>query len=152
MAGSSGRLIRVERIDAFLTPSAPHVPVILCHLEGDKQFALYYVPYEIVLALNRYLNSFEEPSTAQRESIFDLLTSFTSFIDEIKRTLIRVVIDELNKETMLYTATAEFSVGRTVVRRKMIPSHAIFLAVITDKPIYVSEALVEHQEYMSQLK
>lgn len=149
MAREGDRLFKVERIDAFLTPSAPHVPVILCHLEGDRQFALYYVPYEIVAALNRTLNS-AEGAPAQRESIFDLLSSFTSFLEDVRHTLMRVVINELNKETMLYTATAEFSVGGTIVRRRMIPSHAIFLAVISGKPIYVAESLVKHQEYMDQ--
>ncbi len=135
-------LLKVEKVDAFISPSTPHVPVIALQLENGEQFILYYVPYEIVLSINRLE---ENHSDSSRESLFDILPHFTSFIDELDKSLVRVIINELNPETMLYTAIAEFNINNLIIHRRMIPSHAIYLAMLANKPIYVDRDLVRHQ-------
>jgi len=143
------RLVRVEHVEAFVTPAPPHVPVISCHLENGKMFTLYYVPPDIVLAINKLQDSgYAEPG--DRESIFELLLSFNKILEELGSFVDRVIINELDRETYLYTATLELRLDSIRIRRRMIPSHAIYLALVSGKPIYVDERLVEEQERMER--
>uniref|UniRef100_A0A7J3ZKR7 BFN domain-containing protein n=1 Tax=Fervidicoccus fontis TaxID=683846 RepID=A0A7J3ZKR7_9CREN len=140
--------LRVIDIEAFVAPGTPGVPVIVLHLEGGLNLTLYHVPYEIVEAINNAKGidlSISGVIGKDRESIFDILV----FHDDLRNTLTSdlsyVVVDELDTETMLFTARAVFSNGNTRVERRMIPSHAVFLAYISDKPIYVKRDLAEGQ-------
>ncbi len=142
-------LLKVEHVDAMISPQQPNIPVIVLTLEDGRNFTLYYVPYEIVLAINK-INSAEEGqpiiSPNQRESIFEVFLDFRDVLEPLSKQLLRVVINEIDYNTMLYTATVEFDLGGIIMRRKMIPSHAIYLALLLRKPIYVSKRLVDEQE------
>ncbi|MCE4599882.1 MAG: DUF151 domain-containing protein [Desulfurococcales archaeon] len=109
-------------------------------LEDGRVFTLVNIPYEVAEAIKLY-NHGEPPP--RRQSLFSLLMNHEEFIDAVARTLKRVVVDELDRETNLYTATVEFSEDGLSLNVKMIPSHAIYLALITGKPVYVAEDLVE---------
>ena len=109
-------------------------------LEDGRSFVLVNIPYEVAEAIRVYNNGVEPP---RRQSIFSLLLNHEEFKDVIGRGLKRIIIDELDYETGLYTATVEFEDEGITLRVKMIPSHAIYLALISGKPIYVSERLVE---------
>jgi len=50
---------------------------------------------------------------------------------------------------MLYTATMEIKIDGAIVRRRMIPSHAIYLALLSNSDIYILDDLVKQQEEMS---
>ncbi len=139
-----GRLVKVVSVESFITPAPPHVPVISCNLEDGRQFVLYYVPLEITIAINKLLG-YGYLEDMHRESVFELLPTFDNIVRELDNTIERVVIDELDRETYLYTATLELRAGSVKIKRKMIPSHAIYLALLTNKPIYVDEELVEQQ-------
>ncbi len=140
-------LIRVERVDAFVIPTQPYVPVISCTLEDGRQFNLYYVPLEIVVAINKLLG---ENYDIDRESIFDVLPMIGPAVKELEKTVSRVIIDELDYSTFLYSATLEIRADGAIIKKKMIPSHAIYLALLTHKPIYVAAELVEQQEELSK--
>jgi len=140
------KMVKVVRVEAFLMPTPPYVPVITCHLEDGRQFILYYVPYEIVVAINRIQG---EKYDIERESVFDVLPMVTGDLrDKLKGRIKAVYIDYLNKETMLYTATMEIKIDGAIVRRKMIPSHAIYLALLSNSDIYILDELIKHQEEM----
>ena len=142
-----GKMIKVVRVEAFLMPTPPYVPVITCHLEDGRQFTLYYVPYEIVIAINRIQG---EKYDVERESVFDVLPMVTGDLkDKLKNRIKAVYIDYLNKETMLYTATMEIKIDGAIVRRRTIPSHAIYLALLSNSDIYILDDLVKQQEEMS---
>ncbi len=146
-------LLKVEQVDAMLSPNPPNIPVIILTLEDGRSFTLYYVPYEIVVAINKLQKEKEgEPvfDVNQRESIFEIFLDFRSLLEPLAKQLVRIVIDEIDYSTMLYTATAEFDLGGIVMKRKMIPSHAIYLALLLGKPIYVSKRLVDEQEAMRE--
>ena len=141
-------MVRVVKIEAFLMPTPPYTPVISCHLEDGRQFNLYYVPYEIVIAINRIQG---EDYEVDRESLFDVLPMIASeFKDVLKARIKAVYIDGLNRKTMLYSATMEIKVDGAIIKRKMIPSHAIYLALLTNSEVYVAEELVKHQEEPSR--
>ncbi|MEB3756823.1 MAG: DUF151 domain-containing protein [Desulfurococcales archaeon] len=121
-----------------------YVGVINLFLENGKTFTMYYVPLEIVSALNQMENEeFAEEYIVKRESLFDLLPQLEFFKDSARRTVKRVIIDSLDESSGLYTATLELTFDTVTIQKKMIPSHAIFLARISNKPIYVHKSLVE---------
>ena len=140
-------LLRVRRVEAFIMPTPPHVPVITCHLEDGRQFNLYYVPLEIVIAINRMQGGDYD---VDRESVFDILPALKDELTFLSRRIGNVYIDSIDYETMLYSATVEIKANGLTLRRRMIPSHAVFLALMFDKPIYVKDELVKYQEYLEK--
>ena len=147
-AGIGRGYSRVVSVDAFVAPGNPNVPVLVLHLEDGLDLTLYYVPFEIVEAINSYQGvdiSIENVIGSDRESIFDLLVSHDDLRNVLTDDLAYVVIDELDNNTMLFTARVVFSNGKMKVERRMIPSHAVFLAYISGKPIYVKRELAQQQ-------
>ncbi len=144
----TGEYLKVVDIEALIAPGDPGVPIILLHLEEGLSLTLYYVPFEIVEAINRVKgidSSLEGVVGEDRESIYDILAQHEDFARILTDDLAYVVIDELNPDTMLFTARAVFSNGFTKIERRMIPSHAVFLAFISNKPIYVLRRLALEQ-------
>ncbi len=154
-------LIRVYDVDAAITfveaiidgvaYPMPERTLIICRLEDGREFKLYSVPIEIVEMI-RKIKGYETYSETElkddRETLYDILISTPGALEELGKHLRRVVIDSINPETYTYSASAEFGDGNTVIRRKMIPSHAILMAMITHKPIFVRKILVDQQENM----
>jgi len=142
-------LLEVRDVNAMIVPSpvlgAP-MPVLVLELEDGREFTLYHVPYEIVRALNNLRSGSD--SLGGRESIFDVFASMKDLVEELGKSLESVVVDELDYNTGLYTAKAYFRLGGLQMMRRMIPSHAIFLAVLFGRPIYVSRRLVDAQAEM----
>jgi len=140
-------LLEARNVTAMITPSVPNIPVIVLELEDGREFTLYNVPFEIVEALNKIERQKDEPSLpGMRETVFDVLIDMRNFFEELGKRLEYVVIDEIDYNTYLYTAKASFNLGGIYMMRRMVPSHAIFLARLFDKPIYVSKRLVDEQE------
>ncbi len=143
-------LLRAEQVEAMVTPNPPHTAVIVLTLEDGRNFTLYGVPYEIVVAINKLQNPEEYATYNTRESVFEVLLHFRDDLKPVASRLIRVVVDELDYNTGLYSAKAEFDLGGIVMRKRMIPSHAIYLALLFNKPIYVLKRLVDEQEEMER--
>ena len=141
-------LLEVRGVTAMFTPftpSMPGIPVIVLDLEDGREFTLYNVPYEIVRAINK-LQASGPDTLGERETIFDVIVDMREFVSGIGARLERVVVDEIDYTTALYTAKAFFDLGGIYMTRRMVPSHAIFLALLFGRPIYVSKRLVDEQE------
>ncbi len=124
------------------------VPIGLrLYLEDGRFFEMYHVPFEVIEAL-LMIRKGEPPP--RRQSLFSFLAFHENFRDMIGEVLDRVVIDEYDESTGLYTATVHFEADGIRLAVKMIPSHAIYLATISDKPVYVSEELVALMEEMEE--
>ncbi|MEM1620099.1 MAG: hypothetical protein QXU97_02440 [Fervidicoccaceae archaeon] len=144
----SSSYLRVFDLEALIFPGLPATPAIVLHLEEGLTLTLYHVPLEIVEAINTFRgveHVFGRLTGPNRESVFDLLAAHEELRRVLTSELSHVVIDELDRETMLFTAKAVFSDGTTTIERRMIPSHAVFLAFIADKPVYVLKRLAEEQ-------
>ncbi|NPA98378.1 MAG: hypothetical protein GXO43_03270 [Crenarchaeota archaeon] len=115
-------------------------------MEDGRYFYLERVPFDIIIALKKLRG---EEIEDDRERLVDILVSMPEVIELMGKHLKRVIINELNLDTAVYSAIAEFSDGNMIIRRKMVPSHAIFLAVLTNKPIYVRRRLIDEQEEMA---
>lgn len=155
------RLIKVVEVEADfdLQPALHHgetvlirVPKIVCKLEDGRTFTLWHVPLEIVRAIRKIKGEEEEDEVIkdERESLFDILPYFQNAIKEMGKSVEKVLIDdEIRIDEIggvVYKATLELNLDMMRVKIPMIPSHAIFLAIVTDKPIYVSDRLVREQE------
>ena len=142
--------IRIMDIEGYVLPSQPPIPVIVCNLENGKTFTLYSVPYEIVIALSAITQEGEKiRNPTGRSSIFDLLSLLSSELESSMGKRIRkIVIDHLDPDLMVYGASVYIDVEGATIVKKMIPSHALFLAQLFNVPMYVSEDLVVMQESM----
>ncbi|MCE4610564.1 MAG: DUF151 domain-containing protein [Desulfurococcales archaeon] len=116
------------------------VPVIELKLENGRRFLMSNVPPEIVEAIQVLNNQLDIP---RRQSIYILLMHNEEFKDILTRSIKEVIIDELDEARGLYTASLILEEDGFHLTLKMIPSHAIFLALLAGKPIYVREDLVE---------
>ncbi len=112
-------------------------------LEEGKSLTLVNIPPEIAATIDR-LNRGEAPP--ERQSLYDVLANNERFRIVFGEVLDKVVIDELNMDTGLYNARAILRSEGLTLRVTMIPSHAIYLALVLDRPIYVTEELVRLEE------
>ncbi|MFP3345959.1 MAG: DUF151 domain-containing protein [Sulfolobaceae archaeon] len=151
-ADTDENLIRVKRVDAFFYPLHA-IPTMVLYLEDSREFKMFYIPPEIVILVNKLQGKNEYEGITgndNRESLYDILYDIISFSTDIKENLKkivnRVIIDDIIKESGVYVATVEFKLDGVIIEKKLIPSHAVLLAMLCDKPIFVKKQLVEEQE------
>jgi len=151
-ADTDENLIRVKRVDAFFYPLHA-IPTMVLYLEDSREFKMFYIPPEIVILVNKLQGKNEYEGITgndNRESLYDILYDMISFSTDIKenfkKIVNRVIIDDMIKESGVYVATVEFRFDGVIIEKKLIPSHAVLLALLCDKPIYVKKQLVEEQE------
>ena len=111
-------------------------------LEDGRVFIMANIPAEIVDAV-KALKEGGQLGHDQRQSIFMLMINHEALRETLTRGLKEVIIDELDERTGLYTAKAVFSEDGVTLQLKMIPSHAVFLALLAGAPIYVRSELVD---------
>ena len=121
-------------------------------LEDGRTFKLYNIPPEIASAVNKMREGMSYDIYVNRESVFDALVDLREFLKDLLDRVVRVIINEFDYDTGLYTAEIEFNLEGIILRKKMIPSHAIYLALLAEKPIYVSKRLVDEQEKFEQMQ
>jgi bifunctional DNase/RNase len=112
-------------------------------LENGRSFILVNVPADVAEAI-RMIN--EGMAPPRRQSLFDLLANHEGFRGLFEEILEKVVIDELDQSTGLYTATVYFESNGISLKLKMIPSHAIYLALVAGRPIFVDENLLDEED------
>ncbi len=112
-------------------------------LEDGRLFTMVNIPSDVAEALAVHRGFITPP---RRQSIYTFLLSNEIFKEVLARGLKRVVIDELDPITGLYTASVDFEDEGVNMTIKMIPSHAIYLALLAGKNIYVKKELVDQQE------
>lgn len=151
-ADTDENLIRVKRVDTFFYPLHA-IPTMVLYLEDSREFKMFYIPPEIVILVNKLQGKNEYEGITgndNRESLYDILYDIISFYTDIKENLKkivnRVIIDDIIKESGVYVATVEFKFDGVIIEKKLIPSHAVLLALLCDKPIFVKKQLVEEQE------
>ncbi len=137
--------IRIQRIAGL--PEEFNIAGIMTgmklELEDGRIFIMANIPAEIVDAVKAIKEGGGPLSHDQRQSIFMLMINHEALRETLVRGLKKVVIDELDERTGLYTAKAVFSEDGVTLQLKMIPSHAVFLALLADAPIYVRSELVD---------
>jgi len=134
-------LYRTKYIESYIASEDPLIPTIVLFLENGDELELYNVPLEIA----QYVAE-GEPVRAlgsrERATIFDLIWTHEDIINLLKEDIDSVVIDEFDEKTMLYSAKVVFRNGNITFERRFVPSHAIFLALVTGKDIYVTDEVI----------
>jgi len=141
-------LLEVKDVHVFTVNAGMGVIVgMKLVLEDYRSFKMYHIPIEVALTIQYLREGGQQP---RRKSVFDFLAYYEPFKEALANNLRRVVIDEMDENTGLYTASVEMEDDgfRSVV--KMIPSHAVFLALLSGAPIYVHRRLVEAQEEVEE--
>ncbi|BFI75369.1 MULTISPECIES: bifunctional nuclease family protein [Sulfolobaceae] len=145
---NSEELIKVEKVEAFFYP-IHGIPTMVLYLEDGREFKMFQIPPEIVIALNRLQEKrdYEELLRGdKRENIYDVLAFSSEIKDQLSKIINRVVINDVNEEYGVYIATVEFKFDGVIIEKQLIPSHAVFLAIVSNRPIYVKKSLVDEQE------
>lgn len=145
---TSEELIRVEKVDAFFYP-IHGIPTMVLYLEDGREFKMFQIPPEIVIALNRLQEKRDYEDLLRgdkRENIYDVLAFSSEIKDQLGKIINRVVINDVNEEYGVYIATVEFKYDGVIIEKQLIPSHAVFLAIVSNRPIYVKKNLVDEQE------
>lgn len=145
---NSTDLIKVEKVEAFFYP-IHGIPTMVLYLEDGREFKMFQIPIEIVIALNRFQEKrdYEEFLRGdKRENIYDVLAFSSEVKEQLNKIINRVVINDVNEEYGVYIATVEFKFDGVIIEKQLIPSHAIFLALVANRPIYVKKNLVDEQE------
>lgn len=143
-------LVRVVGVEVVLMNDLEDfvdLAALSCYLENNEVFTLYNVPREVALTIEKLNNSmregeFIEPSE-DRETIFDVLLLLTPKLKELRRTVIKTVINSYDVDRGVYSASLHMRVDGVTIQKNMIPSHAIFLSLLLNRPIYVTKEVLE---------
>ena len=119
-------------------------PIIELKLENNKQLRLMGIPYDIALEIWFHLKTQRKRKTRRdpRLSISELFCEIVK-IDHVE-------INDIIPELGVYVADVYIKINNetkeTKTKFKMIPSHAILLALLSNAEIYVSEKLLRLEE------
>ena len=151
---NSNDLIKVEKVDAFFYP-IHGIPTMVLYLEDGREFKMFQIPVEIVIALNRLQEKRDYEKFLggdRRENIYDIIAFSSEVKEQLNKIINRVIINDVNEEYGVYIATVEFKFDGVIIEKQLIPSHAVFLALVANKPIYVKKNLVDEQENQDRKK
>ena len=147
-------LIKVEKVEAFFYP-INGIPTMVLYLEDGREFKMFQIPPEIVFALNRLQERRDYDEFIRgdkRENIYDVIAFSAELKEQLNKIINRVVINDVNEEFGVYVATIELKFDGVIIEKQLIPSHAIFLALVANRPIYVKKNLVDEQENQDRKK
>ncbi|MCI4396559.1 MAG: bifunctional nuclease family protein [Thermoprotei archaeon] len=151
LEGRKGKVMyKTKYIESYLASEDPLVPVLTLFLENGEELELYNVPLEIAKFVADGIYQNNSWKNSERATIFDLLWSHEDIVNLLKEDIEYILIDEFDEKTMLYSAKVVFKNGGVVLERRFVPSHAIFLALITGKDIFVSSEIINNKRGSSQ--
>lgn len=142
-------LIRVVGVEAVVMNNIEDIvdlAALHCYLENNELFTLYNIPPEVAIAIEKLNNSTEDEKLTEvsdRGSIFDILLLLAPRLKELRNTVKKVVIDSYDISRGVYSASLHMRVDGITIQKRMIPSHAIFLSILLDKPVYVTEEVLD---------
>ena len=142
-----GSVLRVVDFEPLITETDGYeMGALNCLLENGDVLTLYNVPIEITKAIAKLIKEddiLEVEDDDRRDSIYELLIMIHPKLKAFKESLNHVVIDSFNRSFSTYSASLYMHVDGIYIKRVMIPSHAIFLALLFNKPVYVTEDVVK---------
>ena len=110
------------------------------------------ISYDVALEIKKYLaldSEFDLPTINDpRFTLYDMFLEIPDLEKILHGTIKEVIIDYYDPEFSIYGASVILDDNYTVMKKKllMIPSHAILLALLANRNVYVDSRLVESQE------
>lgn len=125
-------------------------------LENNQVFRMGGIPLEIATEIRKYLS---KPYSSKKDLIgsddmrytfFDSLLDFPDIEKILYESIEKIIINYYDSGYNIYGATVELNEKYTIAKKRilMIPSHAILLALLANRKVYVSRDLVEEQTYI----
>ncbi len=139
-------LLRIVEFEPLITESDGfEMGALNCILEDGDVVTLYNIPLEITRAIAKLVryDDLEPHEPDMRDTIYELLIMIQPKLTEFKESIEGVVIDGFNRTYGTYSASMYMNVDGISLKRTMIPSHAIFLALLFNKPVYVTAEVVK---------
>ncbi len=121
-------------------------------LENNRIFRMSGISYDVAMEIKKYLaleSNLDIPTINDpRFTIYDMLLEIPDLEKILHGTIKEVVIDYYDPEFSIYGASVILDDAYTVMKKKllMIPSHAILLALLANRNVYVSKKLVDGQD------
>ena len=146
-------VLRVVDFEPLITETDGYeMGALNCLLENGDVLTLYNVPLEITKAIAKLLKDDDilEVEEDSRDSIYELLIMIHPKLGAFKESVNQVIIDSFNRSFGTYSASLYMNVDGIYLKRVMIPSHAIFLALLFNKPIYVTEEVVRTSKELEE--
>lgn len=128
---------RVESIDALLNELTLS-GVLVCKTKRGK-LVLNNVPFETLRAI---ISMKGKRNFKERGTLLDFLSYFPNELKQLRKEVKSIMINEFQSDYRIYNATVEVKRGKKTLQIKMIPSEAIYLALLLKKPIYIDRALL----------
>lgn len=111
-------------------------------LEDGNTFTLYNIPRFIAVECMKLTNQL---ANDYRRSISEILAEIPELEQAISKSIKDIVIDNLDSELGIYSATIKRKNDNKTQDIKVIPSHALLLSIIGGIDLYVNEELVKKQ-------
>lgn len=138
------RSVYISRLPMRYAGGDYHVIGMSIELEDNRIFTMVNIPPDVAEAIAIFLGERGYPSW--RQSLFTLLLQNESLREALSEGIEKVIIDELDERSGVYSATVVFKGDGVSMSIKMIPSHAVYLALLAGKSIYVHEELLEKEQ------
>lgn len=126
--------------------------ILELRLENNKVFRMSGISYDIAIEIKKYIaqsSEFNLPTINDpRFTLYDMFLEIPDLEKILHGTIKEVVINYYDHEFSIYGATVVLDDNYTVMKKKllMIPSHAILLAILANRNVYVDKKLIESQE------
>lgn len=157
---NESNLLRVVGVESVLVSDLEEfieIAALHCYLENNEIFTLYNVPFEIAKAIEKLNNPLSEEhldlldENDSRESVYDVLLLLAPKLRELKNSIKKVVIDSYDANKGVYKASIHMKINGISLQKKMIPSHAIFISLLFEKPIYITKEVLEISKALNPL-
>lgn len=132
--------------------------VLELNLENGWKFKMGGISYDVALEIRKYLSrpkpneAFPPHLNDARFTLVDILLDIPELEKALHSSIKEIVIDYFDPEYNIYGASVYLNDNLTYRRGRilMIPSHAILLALIGNKEVYVSSDLVMDGEVLEE--
>lgn len=150
---SRERLLKVVDIEPLITQADGfEMGALNCILENGDVVTLYNVPLDITRAIARLIREDEIDVGYDdfRDSIYELLIMVQPKLAVFHESIDKVVIDGFDRTLGTYSASVYMDVDGISLKRTLIPSHAIFVALLFNKPVFVTDYIIEISKELEQ--
>ena len=120
----------------YLVPNS--LPLLRCFLENGEEFNMSSIPVDAAIAIERLANG-EDLTTDPRLNLPLMLAEIPGVEKSIRDSISEVFIDDFIQSDAgyVYVATVVLNLNGRSVKKLMVPSNAIILALLSDADVYV---------------
>jgi len=134
--------VKVVGYKVLIHPHYP-LPSLRCELENGEFFDMSAIPIDAAIAIERLANGVDITSDP-RMVLPLILAEIPSVESALKGSVEEVVIDDVlqHRSGYVYCANVKIKIDGNTIRRIMVPSSAIVLALLSGADVYVNEKFI----------